>query len=511
MDKEPVDVCQLDSLIKKITLSVRKQNWINDIYSNIISQFPNQQLPKNVLQALLYIAINDYKKCIFTNKDLISYGRKIPDFKFEDSTRLREVIIFGENIDNSFLLNKIYCSEKEYRNVKEQILNKKIILPDSEINIDSVYAIEKKFIKDFLIQDYRIQNNRLPTEEMSNAFGTAIAESYNTIKDRKYRDILKYHKIITEKQISYIFKSVKNIDNSLFFSEYEHSFFQVPRFDVKFNKTVYLSNSLKNIISIPDNIQNEIIKEKIKGKPKTPSKNKKLTINRLELEEYMKHPVKTKNDVILLMENIEKIHSLPDNIREKNKYRAIISGIIKGSIDCYVTGESIEKVVFSGNQQEHEFSNGDTLSFDHLFPQCFNGINSLINGMPMCAKANSKKSDLVIFESNFGLVTIKPISAYNITMVQDYIYGILHKNGYSKNKSRELLRTAASTEIVFDKTFGNIRKKALLHYSNYYREQELCTIEKILGKDIFDKDKALAFFDATSQYKFGEYRLRPLN
>ena len=105
MDKEPVDVCQLDSLIKKITLSVRKQNWINDIYSNIISQFPNQQLPKNVLQALLYIAINDYKKCIFTNKDLISYGRKIPDFKFEDSTRLREVIIFGENIDNSFLLN----------------------------------------------------------------------------------------------------------------------------------------------------------------------------------------------------------------------------------------------------------------------------------------------------------------------------------------------------------------------------------------------------------------------
>jgi hypothetical protein len=55
------------------------------------------------------------------------------------------------------------------------------------------------------------------------------------------------------------------------------------------------------------------------------------------------------------------------------------------------------------------------------------------------------------------------------------------------------LRTAASTEIVFDKTFGNIRKKALLHYSNYYREQELCTIEKILGKDIFDKDKALAF------------------
>lgn len=510
MDKEPIDVCQLDSLIEKITVNIRKNNWINDLHSNILSQFPHQQLPKNVIQSLLYLAINHYQKCIFTNKNLMTYGRKIPDFRYDDNSRMREVVIFGDNLDNSFLLNKFYCPEKEYRVIKDQILDKKIILSDSEIKIIPVHSIEKKYIKDFLIQDYRIENDRLPTEEVSNMFGTVIADSYNIVADRKYREILKFHKILTEKQISYVFKLTKHQKPERFFSDFEHSLFQIPQFDIKFNKKVYLSNSLKNILSIPENIQKEFSKQKQKEKPKTTPKNKKLTILRSDLEEYIKFPIKTKDDVISLMENIEERHSLPSNIREKNKYRAIISGIVKGSIDCYVTGEQIEKVVFSGSQQEHEFSNGDTLSFDHLFPQCFNGVNSLINGMPMCARANSKKSDNVVFESSFGLVTINPISAYNITTVHDYIYATLQKNGFSKNKARELLRNGASTESVFANTFGNDRKKALLHYSNYYREQELVTIEKLLGKDIFNKEEAIIFFNATSQYKFGEYRLRKI-
>jgi len=107
------------------------------------------------------------------------------------------------------------------------------------------------------------------------------------------------------------------------------------------------------------------------------------------------------------------------------------------------------------------------------------------------------------------MVIIKPIAAYNIGVVHDYIYMNLHKMGYSKNKSRDFVKEFSSIDLIFDKTSGNIRKKALLHYSNYYREQELKTIEKLLGKELFDTTKVIEFLDLhTPQYKFGEYRLR---
>lgn len=504
MVKLPTDTEKLQKMIKTITTGIRPNHWVTDIYNNIMSLFPHQQPPKSVVQALIHIAINNYQKCIFSNKKLVDYGRKLADFVYEDGSNLREVHIFSESIDKTFLLNKIYCPQESYRIVRDQVLDKKIIIPEGHMTISENYVIERKLVKDFFMSSLDSESTPSYIDQFSNLVSSLISESYSEFKSDKYKNILNYHKVVNDKQLIYIFNKIKNkkIDN--FLSDNEHSLMSIPTYNIKFTKNIFTSSSIKNIIETPESIQKQFTKTKTNS-----STSKKQVISRNDLEEYISIPINSKADVLTLMEHIEKKHSLPSNVREKNKYRAMISGIIKKSIDCYFTGESIERVVLSGSQKENEFSNGDTLSFDHLFPQCLNGINSLINGMPMCAKANSKKSDLLEFESAFGTVIIKPIAAYNIGVVHDYIYMNLHKMGYSKNKSRDFVKEFSSIDLIFDKTSGNIRKKALLHYSNYYREQELKTIEKLLGKELFDTTKVIEFLDLhTPQYKFGEYRLR---
>lgn len=497
MDKNLSIKNPFSELLKKLTQDIKDPHRIKEIHSKISKEFNQQQLPKATIQALLSLIVNDHNKQLFLNREIISYGRKIDEFVFDDGFHLKEIFI-NPLTDRSFLLNKLYCHEKKYTDLKNQISNKEIILSNARYKIENSIAIDRAHIKEFLIKDY-FNENGVTTDSVSNLFSSSISDSYNQISDKKYRAILNYHKILTSKQIEFIFQHSKNRNLEKFIDEYKDSIIEIPHFSIKYTSKIFVPSKLL------DNSKNV----------STSSSNnpKRTIITRDVLEDYMTLPIKNKKDVIWLMADLEKRYKLPSNIRERNKYRAVIAGIVKKSLSCYVSGENIEQVVICGNSSEQEFTNGDTLSFDHLFPQCLNGVNSLINGMPMSSSANSKKSDQLSFESKYGLVTISPVSLYSSKMVKDYLELLFHQMGYSNKKIKNIFSEDLSTENIFMHSKGNDRKKALLEYSFFYREEELMAIESILGRLTFNKDQAIICLDNFKNIKneksfYGEYKLR---
>lgn len=491
------------SLYERINHNLNNSNWIKEIHSRITHEFSTQPLPKSSIQALLNFSVHNFPENLFLNNKILEIKRKPNEFIFEDNSKVKELTIFGDNSEHTFLLNKIYCHETLYRNIKDGIQNKEIILKDGRYNIEKSFAINRSFVKEFLMNDY--QNNTENNPTVSNLFSSFISDSYQHLNDPKYQAIFSYHKILNQKQIEYIFTKARNRNLDLFFEKYNDFLLTIPKYNIKFSSSVFLR---QQIIEPIKKIPNECIQEK-NTKLKIKNQLSRTIITRDTLENYMNFPIKNKSDVIALMEELEKQFGLNSSIREKNKYRAIIAGIIKKSLSCYVSGETIEQVILCGNNQEHELSNGDMLTFDHLFPQCFNGINGLINGMPMSSSANSRKSDSLKFESIYGLVTISPIPVYNIGHVREYISYLLKEKGYSKNKIKNFINDNISDDYIFSLTKGNDRKKALLQYSNYYRVDEILAIEKTLGKDIFNKDDVISFLKEKSpQCLYGEYKLR---
>lgn len=492
------------SLYNKINHNVKNSNWIKEIHSRINHEFLNQPLPKNSIQALLHFSVHKFPEQLFSNKKITEIKRKPNEFIFEDKSKVKELVIFGDNIEQTFLLNKFYCHESLHQKIRNGILDNQIILPNGRYEIKESFAINRGFIKEFLVNDY--QKNGEVNTTVSNLFSSFISDSYNQIQDPKYQAILSYHKILNEKQIEYIFSMAKNRNFDEFLEKYKDLILKIPQYKIKFNNSIFVESNKEKHTLKSEPIPHDV-KETTPSKIKTPLS--RTIITRDTLEDYMTFPIKNKEDVISLMEHIEKQFGLNSSVRERNKYRAVIAGIIKKSLSCYVSGETIEQVIICGNNQEQELSNGDMLTFDHLFPQCFNGINGLINGMPMSSSANSRKSDSLQFESKYGLVTINPIPVYNIGHVREYISSFFKEQGYSKNKIRNFINDNMSDDYIFSLTKGNDRKKALLQYSNYYREDEIVVIEKILGKDIFNKDEVVALLKTKGpQCIYGEYKLR---
>jgi len=100
------------------------------------------------------------------------------------------------------------------------------------------------------------------------------------------------------------------------------------------------------------------------------------------------------------------------------RFQAILASLLHKELNCYICGSPI--IHFSTKDEGH-FENGESITYDHVFPSCFNGTNHVLNGRGACSKCNREKSDSLEFETYRGMVRVIPEKRFYL---RDLIYSV---------------------------------------------------------------------------------------
>lgn len=100
------------------------------------------------------------------------------------------------------------------------------------------------------------------------------------------------------------------------------------------------------------------------------------------------------------------------------RFQAILAALLHKELHCYICGSNI--INFSTKEEAH-FENGESMTYDHVFPSCFNGSNHILNGRAACSKCNREKSDSLEFETFKGSVRIIPEKRFYLRDLMYYI------------------------------------------------------------------------------------------
>ena len=93
------------------------------------------------------------------------------------------------------------------------------------------------------------------------------------------------------------------------------------------------------------------------------------------------------------------------------RFQAVLAALLHKELHCYICGSQI--INFSTKDEPH-FENGESMTYEHVFPSCFNGGNHILNGRAACSKCNREKSDSLEFDTFKGRFKVVPERRYHL-------------------------------------------------------------------------------------------------
>lgn len=100
------------------------------------------------------------------------------------------------------------------------------------------------------------------------------------------------------------------------------------------------------------------------------------------------------------------------------RFQAVLAALLHKELHCYICGSLI--INFNTKEDAH-FENGESITYDHVFPYCFNGSNHILNGRAACSKCNREKSDSLEFDTFKGPVRVIPEKRFYL---RDLMYSV---------------------------------------------------------------------------------------
>lgn len=147
---------------------------------------------------------------------------------------------------------------------------------------------------------------------------------------------------------------------------------------------------------------------------------------------------------------------------EKRKhilFHALMASLFQKELNCYICGSPIVK--FSLSKEAH-FENGQHITYDHIWPDSYNGTSHVLNGRATCFCCNNKRGNELKFETYKGKIEITPESYYARRDVLSDVKFQLNQKGIDFNhKIHTLMKT------INDKSKGFLRKKEVAELERF--------------------------------------------
>lgn len=135
-------------------------------------------------------------------------------------------------------------------------------------------------------------------------------------------------------------------------------------------------------------------------------------------------------------------------------FHALMASLFQKELNCYICGSPIVK--FTLNKEAH-FENGQHITYDHIWPDSYNGTSHVLNGRATCFCCNNKRGNELKFDTYKGAIEITPETYYARRDVLSNVKFQLNKQGIVFNhRIHTLMKT------INDKSKGFLSKDEVI-------------------------------------------------
>lgn len=147
--------------------------------------------------------------------------------------------------------------------------------------------------------------------------------------------------------------------------------------------------------------------------------------------------------------------------RKNILFHALMASLFQKELNCYICGSPIVK--FSLVKEAH-FENGQHITYDHIWPDSYNGSSHVLNGRATCFCCNNKRGNELKFDTYKGSIEITPETYYARRDVLSDAKFQLSKKG-----------------IAFDHRINTLMKTITDKSKGFLSKAEVVALEKFLN------------------------------